>query len=84
MTTPPVHPVTDRRRWLCEHSASQQKEFGGFWSADAPTSMAQVRTDKAILSERYNKKTLEITDYSPIDRGYTAKFSEGALCIPGR
>jgi hypothetical protein len=60
-----------------------QKEFGGFWAADAPTSVAQVRNDKAILPEWYQKRTREITDYSPINRGYTAEFREGTPVYSG-
>jgi RHS repeat-associated protein len=50
-----------------------QKDFGNFWSADAPTSVLQARNDKAILPEWYDK-TGKITAYSPLSMGYSARF----------
>ncbi|WP_345147576.1 DUF6531 domain-containing protein [Arthrobacter ginkgonis] len=59
-----------------------QKDFGSFWSADAPTSVLQARNDKAILPEWYNKNG-EITGYSPLSMGYTASFPEGTTMYSG-
>ena len=59
-----------------------QKDFGSFWSADAPTSVLQARKDKAILPEWYDKNG-EITAYSPLSMGYTASFPEGTTMYTG-
>lgn len=59
-----------------------QKDFGSFWSADAPTSVLQTRYDKAILPEWYDKNG-EITAYSPLSMGYTASFPEGTTMYTG-
>jgi hypothetical protein len=63
--------------------AGFQKDFGSFWSADAPTSVFQARNDKAILPEWYDRKTGEITGYSPLSMGYTASFPEGTTTYTG-
>jgi RHS repeat-associated protein len=63
--------------------AGFQKDFGSFWSADAPTSVLQARNDKAILPEWYDRKTGEITGYSPLSMGYTASFPEGTTTYTG-
>jgi hypothetical protein len=51
-----------------------QKDFGNFWSADAPTS---------VLPEWYEKKTGQITGYSPLSMGYTASFTPETAMYTG-
>lgn len=63
------------RRRRAHGDSGFQKDFGSFWSADAPTSVLQARNDKAILPEWYDKKTGQITEYSPLSMGYTARFA---------
>ena len=60
-----------------------QKEFGGFWSHDAPTSVAQVRNDKAILPQWYDKNGV-VTGTSPLSSGYSATFEKGTPMYSGQ
>lgn len=62
--------------------AGYRKEYGAFWSRDAPTGIDQVRHDKAILPEWYDENRI-VTSVSPISAGYTARFSPGTPMYSG-
>ena len=53
------------------------KPFGGWWSADAPTSVEQVRNDKAILPE------WPTGGKSPIDSAFEVRFPAGTPVYEG-
>ncbi|WIE62308.1 DUF6531 domain-containing protein [Curtobacterium sp. MCLR17_032] len=61
-----------------------RSEFGGFWSHDKPTSVAQAREDKAILPDWYDKRTGAITGSSPLSSGYSARFDTGTPMYRGQ
>jgi RHS repeat-associated protein len=56
-------------------------DFGGYWSHDAPLSVAQVRQDKAILPVWF--KDGKPTGFSPLNNGYAAEFAPGTPVYSG-
>lgn len=60
-----------------------RKNSGGFWSRDAPTSVAQVREDKAILPV-WRDADGNVTGPSPLSHGYTASFRSGTPMYKGK
>lgn len=58
--------------------------MGSYWSRDAPVSVAQVRNEKAILPEWFNKETGTWGPTSRIDRAYEATWESGTTMYSGR